>query len=321
MRSLEELKNLYANNLKNELESLEVQRKAVLSRLILGIIGVGSGLILVVSNLDSNGFLLYPGLAVVLGSIILFILTYSKIKIYRHDFKNNVVKKIVSAINPEWEYNYEASITPAEYQRSELFRTAWDRYKGDDLVSGIIDKTDFRVSELHTEYRTVSVDSKGHRHEEWHTIFKGLFAHADFNKDIKGQTFVLPDNAERLFGKWGQIFQKNSSKGQLVTLENPEFEKYFVVYSQEQIEARYILTPSIMEAMVSLRKKYNRKMYFSFVGSRMYFAMSFYQDLFEPRIMQSGVRFNDIEQMFEQFNLISVIVQEMNLNTRIWTKD
>ena len=49
--------------------------------------------------------------------------------------------------------------------------------------------------------------------------------------------------------------------------------------------------------------------------------MSFNKDLFEPRILKSGVRFEDMEQMNEQFNLIQTLIHEMNLNTRIWTKD
>jgi hypothetical protein len=77
----------------------------------------------------------------------------------------------------------------------------------------------------------------------------------------------------------------------------------------------------MMEAMVQIRKKYKREMYYSFVGSRVYIAMSFAEDLFEPRIFKSGVRFEDMETMSEHFGIIETIVHEMNLNTRIWTKD
>ncbi len=59
---------------------------------------------------------------------------------------------------------------------------------------------------------------------------------------------MLPDFAEKLLGKFGQKFQKSFTHGKLVKLENPEFEKEFVVYSSGQQEARYILTPVMMEA-------------------------------------------------------------------------
>jgi hypothetical protein len=73
--------------------------------------------------------------------------------------------------------------------------------------------------------------------------------------------------------------------------------------------------------MVNIYKKYKRPVYFSFIGSRVYVAMSFNKDLFEPRILKSGVRFEDMEQMNSQFSLIQTLIHEMNLNTRIWTKD
>ena len=141
-----------------------------------------------------------------------------------------------------------------EYWQSDLFRLPYDRYSGDDLISGVIDRTDFRCSELHTEYKEVTYRD-GKRHETWVTIFRGLFFHADFNKHINGNTYIEPDNAERLFGSWGRKLQ-GSNKGKLVKLEDPEFEKLFVVFSTDQVEARYILTPAIMHALVELRKRF-----------------------------------------------------------------
>jgi hypothetical protein len=184
----------------------------------------------------------------------------------------------------------------------------------------MIDKTDFKCSELHTQYKTVTHDKDGKTKETWHTVFKGLFFHADFNKEIKGKTYIEPDTAERLFGKFGQSLQ-TSPKGKLVKLENPEFEKIFAVYATDQTEARYILTPTIMEALVTIYKKYKRKMHLSFIGSRVYVAMSFSQDLFEPKIFKSGVKFDDVEFMYNLFLMNATIIQELNLNTRIWTKE
>lgn len=145
--------------------------------------------------------------------------------------------------------------------------------------------------------------------------------HADFNKNFSGTTYVLPDTAEKLFGSFGQSLQKFSGRGDLVKLENQEFEKRFVVYGSDQVEARYILTPAIMEAMVNLAGRFGNSVYFSFVDSRIYFARSFSHGLFEPNLFRSGVNFNDAKEMFELFGMISILVQELNLNTRIWTKE
>jgi Protein of unknown function (DUF3137) len=323
MKSIAELQELYETRLKPNLESLEGQRKSLKKRAIALIITfIAVLLIFIIADADAD--LKYLFYLIPVGLILFGYLLYKilgPVKVYRREFKEKVVKAIVNLINPLWNYDPYGHISEEQYRKSKLFPKGVDRYKGDDLVTGVIEKTDFRLSELHTEYKTESRDKDGHKRTKWHTIFKGLFAHIDFNKEIKGETLVLPDTAERMLGSIGRKLQSMSRRGKLIKLENVEFEKLFVVYGSDQIEARYILTPSMMEALVNIVKKYNRLIFCSFIGSRVYFAMPFKQDLFEPRIFKSGVRFDDMIQMNEQFSIIKTIIHEMNLNTRIWTKE
>lgn len=320
MKSIEELQLLYNNELKQNLELLEGKRKQVLKKILLIVLVTA---LVVTAFLMANNYpiLTYLGIAGILLAIYFIYKAVVAFRTYRKEFKEKVVREIVKLINPEWNYEPNGHISEGNYMTSKLFTKLPDRYKGDDLVAGVIEKTDFRMSELHSEYKTESTDKDGNRRTTWHTIFKGLFAHIDFNKEIKGETFVLPDTAERLFGKFGQKLQSMSSRGKLIKLENVEFEKLFVVYGADQIEARYILTPTMMEAMVNIQRLYKTNVFFSFIGSRVYFAMSFSKDLFEPRVFKSGVRFDDIKQMNDQFRVIQTIISEMNLNTRIWTKE
>lgn len=46
----------------------------------------------------------------------------------------------------------------------------------------------------------------------------------------------------------------NVGRPDVVRLEDPEFEKIFVVYSSDEVEARYILSTSFMERLVEFRK-------------------------------------------------------------------
>lgn len=325
MKSKSELAALYETHLKPKLASLEHVRKKLMRSYLIIVGGIGisiAGLILI--NPQSNSaqsWMTYAFIAIIIACIAFLISTSFKKKKYRTQFKSQVVSEIVAFINPEWNYMPDQMISTIDYQQSDLFRTHYHRYRGDDYISGVIDKTDFKCSELHTEYKTVSTDSKGRRQETWHTIFKGLFLHADFNKKFSGKTYVTPDYAEKLFGKWGQKLQKYSGNGTLVKLENPEFEKEFVVHATNQIEARYILTPVMMEALLAIKKQYNKPVYFSFSGNRVYCAMSFSKDLFEPKIFSSGVNINSVSEMYNLFMLNETIIKELNLNTRIWTKE
>jgi uncharacterized membrane protein len=323
MLSNKDFEAFYETRLKENLQLLESDRKMILRK-------CGLALLIFILLLVWNYFLitLVPveyliGISVALsatGFLWYILLIYRQKARYRQSFKSKVVAEIVKSYNQEWQYLFDTCINQSEYKRSGLFPHQYDRYTGDDFVTGKIEKTDFQFSELHTQYKQVTYGSKGQRHEHWVTIFRGLFVHADFNKNFSGTTYVLPDTAERLLGTFGQSLQKLSGRGDLVKLENIEFEKRFVVYSSDQVESRYILTPAIMEAMVNLDSRFDGDIYFSFVGSRVYFAKGLSTELFEPNIFRSGVNFGDVKEMFDLFGLISAIVQELNLNTRIWTK-
>ena len=320
MISFEELKSLYDTQLKSRLLELESLRKNVLKLIYLFIATIfllfPTLIFLFVEEVIGNIGIILGFIGVLIGIVVLSVNYVTYVRKYRNRYKKAVVAEIVRAIDPNWEYNYNQSIQLKEYFDSNLFSTRVDRYTGDDLITGQIDKTDFRCSEFHTEYKTYTYTKNGGVQEHWHTIFKGLFFHADFNKHIQGETYIAPDFAEKLFGKWGQKFQY-STKGELIKLENLEFEKRFVVHATDQVEARYILTPKIMEALVKIHNQYKRPMHISFIGSRVYCAVSFSRNLFEPNIFKSGVSFDDIVIMYQLSILDAATIEDLTLNTTI----
>ncbi len=319
-----DFQQFYESNLKEKLYSLERIRKRILTRYFIGFMLIAILIVLnyILAETNPEPYLLIISIALsAIGGLWYNIVTFRLKENYRNDFKSNVVTEIVRLFNPEWQYRFDSCISQPDYERSGIFQHHVDRYDGDDLVMGKVGKTDFQYSELHTQYEKVVYSSKGRRSEHWVTIFKGIFMHADFNKNFAGNTYVLPDTAERLFGSWGQSIQRLSSRGELIKLENVEFEKLFVVYGSDQVEARYILTPAIMESMVNLHQRFKGDIYFSFVGSRVYFAKSFSLPLFEPNVFTSGLNFEDAKEMFDLLSMITTLIQDLNLNTRIWTKD
>jgi hypothetical protein len=233
---------------------------------------------------------------------------------------------VVGFVDPSLRYSPAGGISEGEFQSSRLFEHRIDRYNREDYVSGQLDKTEVRFSEVHAEYKTTTTDSKGRRQTHWHTIFKGLFFVADFNKDFKGITVVVPDVAERLLGGWlGKIFQKLNfaRSGQLIKLEDPRFEKYFAVYGDDQIEARYILSPGLMERIVEFRERpeTGNNVFISFARSNVYVAIPSTRNMFEPRFFRTLMNFNLIKEYFLDLTLAAGIVEDLNLNTRIWTKE
>ncbi|MFH0911765.1 MAG: DUF3137 domain-containing protein, partial [Planctomycetota bacterium] len=135
-------------------------------------------------------------------------------------------------------------------------------------------------------------------------------------------TIVRPDVAERLLGRIGQWFQKHdfTAPGELVKLEDPEFEKLFAVYGTDQIEARYLLSTSLMRRLVDFRNKTGKTIYVSFVKSCVHIAIVTGENMFEPRIFRTVVDLELVRDYFHDLTLATGIVEDLNLNTRIWSK-
>ena len=318
MKSTEELRELFESKLKPALQSIEGERLILKKKYIYVLIGILVPLFSIPIFDEHIGFIYISIVFIIELLAFWYLLKLEKEKKgYREKFKKNVVKHIVNLINPEWSYDSEGVIPQVDFEKSGLINIRVDRYKGDDFVKGVIEKTDFQFSELKVEHRSKGSDNK----TEWSTIFQGLFAHAEFNKEIQGKTFVYPEIPGKLGMLMGKLYFVDKNSVERIKLENTEFEKLYEVYGTNQTESRYVLTPAMMEAMVNIRNKYGNLASFSFVGSKVYVAMSFAEDLFEPNIFSTGINFKDMEQMNSHFRIIQTIVRELNLNTHIWTKE
>lgn len=250
------------------------------------------------------------------------ILINSPFQKFRTQFKEHLIGPLISSVAQD--VRYAPAGDPAimnEYWASELYTQGVDRSSQQDTLFCRVGATDVKLSEMHTEYKTTSTDSKGKQTTHWHTIFKGLFISADFHKDFRGKTFVRADVAEKAFGLIGRFLQKPVwSSLQLIELEDPEFEKEFVVRGSDQVEARYLLSPSMMERMTAMKQRFAANIEFSFVNSRMFIAIGTNKDFFEPDQFESLLNSDYVDSFLAQVHLCLGVVEELGLNTRIWTK-
>lgn len=229
----------------------------------------------------------------------------------------------------DFRYSPNEGITEEEFTASRLFQRSVDRYNSEDLIEGKQGSTALRFSDVHAEYKTTSTDSKGRTQTHWHTIFKGLFVIADFNKDFLGITLVLPDSEERAFGRLGQWFQGLAASagmqpGELIKLEDPEFEKAFKVYSTDQVEARYILSTSLMRRILDFAHAAETDVRMAFLSSCLRITIANTADRFTVPSLFCGTRaFLDPHWLADYANDIQFatsIVGALDLNTRIWSK-
>lgn len=236
-------------------------------------------------------------------------------------YRNTLVAKLVELVNPDYIYSPKELFDVNLFNNSELYSEKATRCQEGILIVGEVEKIPFYFAEVHAQY--VSTNDEGK--ESYPSLFYGLMFVADFNKHLQGRTFVVPDKDLRENFLTGKEKKTHPHYGELVKLENPEFERIFSVYGDSQQEARYVLTPAMMEAMTNIYKQYKRKMYFSFVGSHMYCTVSFMSGivltrLFNPTGKKTTTNLDDLKEPYKLLQLSELIIKEMNLNTRIWTK-
>ena len=121
----------------------------------------------------------------------------------------------------------------------------WDRSAHEDRITGARHGVPFEFFETHLEERRVTRDSKGQTRTRWVTVFRGQCLRFGFHKDFYGRTLVARDAG--FFNRFG-----GGSSMKLAKLEDPVFEKIFSVYTTDQVESRYILTPDLMQRFVDL---------------------------------------------------------------------
>lgn len=344
MKTSEDFQAFYRSDLVNVIDGLETERKKITKRVYLFIVAIvaafvimlaisiasGDQLVSVVAvdnqgkplpgqpeQKGSGGFdLILLGAAV--GGLGYYFWFLPKSKELKSRFKSEVIGKVVKFVDPSLEYHPSSGISRSEYEQSRIFLTSGDRYMSEDLVSGTVEKTKVRFSEVHTQKKDTTDNAKK---PDWVTLFKGILFVADFNKHFKGRTVVLTDQAERTLGALGTMFQKmNGMRDPLIKFENIEFEKAFAVYGTDPIEAHYILSPALTERIMSL-KTLMGGIQLSFVESSVFVSIPTRKNFFEARIFSKFENYQMLESYHRQLQLVTGIVENLNLNTRIWTKE
>lgn len=260
------------NLIARESERVAAAAKAVQARWIGGaVIAAGAGLGLVVLQM--------PYVAVVAGLAGIGLMAWGSMDISRlaGEAKLLIIEPIARQL--------ELAFTPKPGTCNTIYRhkevgvvPGWDRYSFEDLVTGKRGEVDFELFEAHLEEKRTTTDSKGRARTTWVTVFRGQCLKLDFHKRFFGRTLVTRDAG--FFNRFG-----GGNGMQRAMLEDPVFEKIFEVYTTDQVESRYLLTPDFMQKLVDLETVFKGgKLKAAFDGGEMLITVQG-GNLFEPGSM------------------------------------
>ena len=299
---------LYRRTLLPSLLALEPERQALQKKIILiGAAIVGSTIFLLKHfNVPKGavGHLFFISLTVV------FMVSAFMRKSFRKRFKHEVLQHVFKALVPDGKFEPESHVSQQDFDSSELFGS-YNRYKGEDRVTGTFLGQPFEFSEL-----SVSQKTGTGKNRRTHTVFQGVFFQSRLNRSVNGTVLIRPDTAEKAFGQLvGRFFQKSIDQGgyPLVELESPDFETLFTVRSDSQQQARVLLSPAVMERLTNFSRKYPQQgVHVSIRGSSLRLALTMNRNLFEPRVFGKAIRIKDFEEITELFKIIEDLAKALH---------
>lgn len=169
----------------------------------------------------------------------------------RRDIKEKLFPRILRYFGEDFQFVPEGGIAMERLEASQIL-PKYNYASQEDYVCGSHKGVSIEVAELSLERREKKRDSEGKTQTESYNVFRGLVVLLGAHKHFNGQTIVVRDG-----GKLGNFFKKQFSALENVKLEDPIFENAFEVYGTDQVEARYLLTPSFMERLLHLEDMFS----------------------------------------------------------------
>ena len=298
------------------MQELEELRISIRNRYLLGILII---ITLIVVSLFALKNIVIMTIAFIAGFLTTFLLTFKKQREYRLKFKEVFVLKSLENIFTDLYYDPEKGIPYSTIASTQMMRMG-DRYHSEDFISGKYKDIGFIQSDVHIEEEHTSTDSEGHTTTTYVTIFRGRWMIFDFNKKFKANVQIAQkgftsSKVKTLFGKKEELFKK-------VSMESESFNKKFRVYAQNEHDAFYIITPSLMEKIERLDEKNKGKLLFCFINNQLHIGIYDNKDSFEPgsvfkRIDEEQVK----KKTAEEIEMITQFVDELNLDNNLFKKE
>ncbi|MBR1374032.1 DUF3137 domain-containing protein [bacterium] len=217
---------------------------------------------------------------------------------YYRQSKESILPLIIKYFG-DFTYTYKPSLSQLNLQQSCLMNTAQPIIT-DDGFTGQYDGVPVKIIDyqIKPDNQVAGSPAKPER---------GIIFFASMNKNFSGQTIVLRNKRF----KHGKV---NVPNLQSVKLESVEFEKIYNVYANDQIEARYILTVTMMEYMLQLQRVFP-KAEFSFYNHNMLIRIRTVENFFEcSHFFQTLLNPKTTDKIFTQLYLLFSIIKILQLN-------
>lgn len=310
--SIEELKQLQSKIIKKAKICNRICIPIIIAIIILTNILTLSNLInhqVILMDLFISLFELIFGL--IITTIIKNIINGKDINKFNKAYKHIFVLKTLQNKFDNLIYNVESGFNESFIEQTRMIRTA-DRFESNDYVSGTYKNINFGQSDIHIQEKHETRDSDGNTRTTWVTIFEGRWMIFDFNKQFKSNIQIVSSDFIAETSPW---------KMKLVKMEDVEFNKKFKIYTQNELEVFYILTPHFMEKIKSIYNELKCGMMFCFIDNKLHIAIDNRDDSFEYDVYKPINEEEIKQEISKDIELITDLVDDLDLDNNLFKKN
>lgn len=225
-------------------------------------------------------------------------------------YKELYLKPYIESLG--FSYKMGALFQEKEVRQSEIF-DGFDRFRADDLVCANVDGVDFMFCDIRLE-KDVSRGISSFFKKRYFKFFEGLFFVANFNKKIHSDVFVFSNTTLPPSGLRYKLLG-----GREIPIDNTDFNQNFTIYANDAMTVMYVLTPALMEKILSLKQLVKSDISLSFKQNKIYIAISRGADSFEPSLDQPILNARIAKDIKADLDAMLQIVKILKLNEKIWT--
>ncbi len=191
---------------------------------------------------------------------------------YAREYKRKILPKLASLFG---DFRYELSgMIGMNVLRPSGILPRHDKVDMEDFFTGSYQGVDIKFCEADFKQKR-----RGKNRTYYVSVFKGLIILLDMkSKKFYGHTMLDKDRAK--IAEW---FKEKSDGLKRANLVDPEFEKIFDVYTNDQVEARYLIDPVMMERLKGVQEQYDGKgLTAAFYDSKLLILIESKHNYFEP---------------------------------------
>ena len=192
-----------------------------------------------------------------------------------------LIREIIIYLSRDLHASYEPNkrISQESIEKMELFNLKNLKYNGKNAILVNYKNNNMSFADMEVYYikekmiEETTYNEKGEKviHRKIKKIkkhvFDGCYISATLNKRIAEHIYMIPNNISDILLN-GAIKDYITYSGDEVKLENLELSKKYKVYSDDEIQARYILSMSLMERINSIDNEFSGKKYIVFKEGR-----------------------------------------------------